>query len=224
MNFTFTYHNSNKCHGSCPSHYKSYQCWNPSVDAKRIFFCPHLCNCVSKAKISLSVARGTLSLFWRQCEALFLCSTWNKQELWAQSAKAGARCCSPDRSSLAVACEPCLGGTAPALLCSLQRLFCSSNDKGMWVSRKAETAARLWMAVAQSTILNAESQRNLVERKINLSNSLRFRKGRGGLCDFFSGKILWYKEDGWLRNTTDTYYSTLYRVSPIKYAKQLHKL
>lgn len=35
------------------------------------------------------------------------------------------------------------------------------------------------MAVGQSTILNAESQRNLVERKINLSNSLRFRKGRG---------------------------------------------
>lgn len=38
------------------------------------------------------------------------------------------------------------------------------------------------MATAQSTVLNAESQRNLVERKINLSNRLRFSQG-WGFCE-----------------------------------------
>lgn len=35
------------------------------------------------------------------------------------------------------------------------------------------------MATAYSTILNVESQRNLFKKKINLSNSLTFGKGRG---------------------------------------------
>lgn len=48
------------------------------------------------------------------------------------------------------------------------------------------------MAMAQSTIVNAESQRNLFEREINLSNSLRFKKGRVFCVVVFSGEILRY--------------------------------
>lgn len=53
---------------------------------KKIFFCD-LQLCASKTGISLSVARGVLSSFWRQRKALPLCGAWNQQELWGESAK-----------------------------------------------------------------------------------------------------------------------------------------
>lgn len=78
------------------------------------------------------------------------------------------------------------------------------------------------MATAQSTILNAESQRNLLERKINLSNSLRFRKGRGFCVISFQERYSDIKRMG--DSEIPQMFTILhFIVSPIKYAKQLHK-
>lgn len=80
------------------------------------------------------------------------------------------------------------------------------------------------MARAQSTILNAESQRNLAERKINFSNRLRFRKGRGFCVISFQERYSDIKRTGDSEMTQIFTILHFYRASPIKYTKQLHKL
>lgn len=79
------------------------------------------------------------------------------------------------------------------------------------------------MAEAQSTMLNAESQRNLVERKINLSNRLRFRKGRGFCVISFQERYSDIKRMGDSEMPQMFTILHFYKSSPIKHTKQLHK-
>lgn len=117
------------------------QCWY-----KKNFFCPQqLCSCVSKVGISLSVAWGILSLFWRQCEALFLCGTWNKQELWGESAKTQRHAAAPWTA---------LGWLSHANdICGTQDQICSVPYRG---SSTAQTIRRCESQEKQKLLLSSE--------------------------------------------------------------------
>lgn len=79
------------------------------------------------------------------------------------------------------------------------------------------------MAMAYSAIPNVESQRNLFKGKINLSNSLRFGKGRGFCVVTFQERYSDIKRMG------DSEIPQIFTVLPfieslpLKDARELHK-
>lgn len=120
------------------------------------FFCPQQrYNCVSKAGISLSVARGILSLLWRQCEALFLCSAWNKKELRGEPAKARRGCCySPD----------CISWLSHANdTCRTQRQLCSVPYGG---SSAAQTIRGCESQEKQKLLLSSEWRQHTAQYRM----------------------------------------------------------
>lgn len=161
---------------------KSHPCWSPSVYTEGIILCPwQICS-----RVSLKQGEA-----YRQLEASYLhledsaelsplCGTWKEQELWGESAKAQAAVPSAALGWLLHANHVC--GLRYQIPSVLHRDFCGSNDKGMRVSGKAGAAIKFWMATAHSTIAKAKSRRNSLKRKINLSNSLGFWKGRFCVC------------------------------------------